>query len=369
LWEAGSDWRSLNRLRVEHGQLAEYRLAPDADWHAGVLGVRPWNAPMGTITGNARPATGAYNVADPRRGAESAAFGQYGVKKWHETSQAVIGKAAVGSGAFAVADPRHEGPEKFNNVYRVVKWERSALAVTSSRDVAVADPRATDAMFHNAFKTVGWNEASPAITGQHAPSNGAMCVADRAPTKRQNGAIGIVDWDEPSGAIAAETLLTSDGDGAVADPRPNLRRKPGDAYLTAGHYGVAPRTGAVSSSGQRDNGPRRVADPRVPAPSDRLIAVIRSIDGTWHRPMTTLELAALQSLVDPEEHLELDGLSDTDWRERIGNAVPPDAATAIANTIGTTLLLAWGGAGFMLSGMPIWVQPVAVALSIRQAGE
>ena len=47
------------------------------------------------------------------------------------------------------------------------------------------------------------------------------------------------------------------------------------------------------------------------------MAVIRSPDGTWHRPFTTLELAALQSLVDPEDQLELDGLSDADWRERI----------------------------------------------------
>ena len=37
--------------------------------------------------------------------------------------------------------------------------------------------------------------------------------------------------------------------------------------------------------------------------------------------------------------------------------------------MGTTLLLAWSGDGFMLSSMPIWVRPVAVALSVRQAGE
>ena len=86
---------------------------------------------------------------------------------------------------------------------------------------------------------------------------------------------------------------------------------------------------------------------------------------TWHRPFTTFELAGLQSLVEPEEQLELDGLSDAAWRERIGNAVPPDAAEAIASTMGTTLLLAWSGQGFMLSAVPIWVRPVAVALSVR----
>ena len=39
--------------------------------------------------------------------------------------------------------------------------------------------------------------------------------------------------------------------------------------------------------------------------------------------------------------LKLDSLSDPDWRERIGNAVPPDAVAAIASTVGTTLMPAW----------------------------
>ena len=99
------------------------------------------------------------------------------------------------------------------------------------------------------------------------------------------------------------------------------------------------------------------------------MAVIRSLDGTWHRPFTTLELAALQSLVDPEEYLELDGLSDADWQERIGNAVPPEAAKAIADTMGTTLLLAWSGESFMLSAVPIWVQQIAIGISLDQAAE
>ncbi|WP_437559325.1 hypothetical protein [Acidithiobacillus sulfuriphilus] len=94
------------------------------------------------------------------------------------------------------------------------------------------------------------------------------------------------------------------------------------------------------------------------------MATIRALDGTWHRPFTTLELAALQGLVDPEEHLDLEGLSDSAWRERIGNAVPPPAAQAIAGVMGQTLLLAWAGETFMLNAMPIWVRPVTVALSV-----
>ncbi|NPW53108.1 DNA cytosine methyltransferase, partial [Pseudomonas aeruginosa] len=97
--------------------------------------------------------------------------------------------------------------------------------------------------------------------------------------------------------------------------------------------------------------------------------IIRSLDGTWHRPFTTLEKAALQSLVEPEEYLVLDGMSDKDWSERIGNAVPPHAAEAIADVMGTTLLLAEQGETFRLSNTPIWVRNVAVALSVSQPAE
>ena len=62
-------------------------------------------------------------------------------------------------------------------------------------------------------------------------------------------------------------------------------------------------------------------------------------------------------------------MSDAAWRERSGNAVPPDAAQAMAETMGRTLLMAWSGTGSMLSNLPIWVRPVTVALSVRQPDE
>ncbi|MNL01299.1 hypothetical protein D3C87_1217640 [compost metagenome] len=154
----------------------------------------------------------------------------------------------------------------------------------------------------------------------------------------------------------------------MADPRSGIQRGKGDNYLTAGHYGVMPWTepaGAVSAAAGHDNGRWSVADPRMPAAADKVVCCIQALDGTWHRPFTTLELAALQSLFDPEERFELDGLSDQAWRERIGNAVPSDAARAIAEVMGTTLLLAWSGETFMLSAQPIWVRDVAMAMAVR----
>ena len=423
--EAGSDWRSLKRLRVEDGHLADYALAPAQAWRNGVLGVESWDGSAGTVTGNSRPGTGSFSVADPRWvSSERWNDGQqYGVRQWDDTSGTVTAKAAVGAGGFAVADPRHGGPAKFNNVYRIVPWNQPCPAVTSSRDGCVADPRPTSGFEgQGKYRVTSWEEASgtiisssttgnggfavadprtgrpdsahtsklhvhrfgePArtVTGSDRVGSGAMCVADPRTDERRSGALGVAAWTDHTGTVAGESL-PSNGSFAVADPRPNLHREKGDAYVNGGHYGVigwSDTANTVSGSGQHDNGAWSVADPRhqdgndrsvearLPSAQDRLVAVIRSLDGTWHRPFTTLELASLQSLVDPEEYLELDGLSDADWRERIGNAVPPDAAQAIADTMGTTLLLAWSGESFMLSAMPIWVQQMAVGLSLDQA--
>jgi hypothetical protein len=113
----------------------------------------------------------------------------------------------------------------------------------------------------------------------------------------------------------------------------------------------------------------------LPAADDRLVCLIVALDGTHHRPFTTLELAAIQSLVDPEEialgperYWDLDGMSDSAKRERIGNAVPPDAACAVGSVCLRTLLLARSGQTFMLSNEDIWVRPVAIALMAAQGG-
>src|SRR5258708_645627 len=71
-----------------------------------------------------------------------------------------------------------------------------------------------------------------------------------------------------------------------ADPR-ILHREKGDNYLTGGHYGVVPwdsPTGTVSSSAGCDNGRWSVADPRMPEQDQKVITVIRTFDGAWHRP-------------------------------------------------------------------------------------
>jgi site-specific DNA-cytosine methylase len=224
---AGSDWRSLKRLKIKDGVLADYGIVPEVTCHGGAFGVRRWDEPTGTVTGRGGPSNGAFSVADPR-----------------------------------LNTTRH------NNIFRVIRYD----------------------------------EASPAVTAGTGPTAGGL---------------------------------------AIADPRTGWKQRPN--YQTAGQYAV-------------DD---------LPAVGDRGTYKIWAMDDTWHRPFTTLELAALQGLVDPEEHLMLHGNSHKDWRERIGNAVPPPAAQAVAGVIGRTLLLAWSGETFVLDAMPVWVRPLAVALSVK----
>ena len=75
---------------------------------------------------------------------------------------------------------------------------------------------------------------------------------------------------------------------------------------------------------------------------------------------------SISGLVDPDEQFELDGLSDSTCRERIGNCVPPPSAKAIAGVMGHTLLLAWSGETSAISCEPVWGRPVAAALMAAQ---
>jgi site-specific DNA-cytosine methylase len=423
--EAGGDWRSLEKLRVVDDRLSDYLIAPEAAYHNGHLGVTPWDEAAGTITGGARPGQGCFSVADPReenwdwaagrrglavvpwdgsmgavtsqsragQGAFSVAdpridqtgeYGQLGVKRWEEPANAVSGQSLPGGGRYSVADPRlPELASRHATSHRVVDWKDPAGTIIGPHrpgggDMSVADPRLAHGPrgphFSNVYRVVRWEDASPSVTTGGGPSSGGLAVADpRAPEGwNGHGKYRVTGFDEPAGAVIAASTK-GNGAFAVADPRPGLRAD--GEYKTAGHYGVVPweaSSRAVTGTAGHDNGPFNVADPRaispdiagyhglLPVADARLVAVIRSLDNTWHRPFTTMELAALQSIFD----VDLDGTSDSAWRERIGNAVPPDAAQAIASVMGHALLLAWSGHTFVLSSSPIWVRPIAIAITV-----
>ncbi|CAB3754006.1 DNA cytosine methyltransferase [Paraburkholderia humisilvae] len=363
--EAGSDWRSLNRLNVEDGNLRDFLLV--AEGRNGHLGVARWEDSVGTIAGKSLPTNGMFSVADMRAPADALQYRNYGVMRWEDPSGAIIGVKSPGQGMFSVADVRTMQSESWNHGqnYGVVKWEDSVGTISGQQypnqgKFAVADVR-TGVKHNNCFRVVRYEEASGVVTGGTGPSAGGQAVADpRPPAGPLFSKYKVSQWDSHTG-----TVIGGDDQGAyaVADPRPAIEN-----VATAG----------------RDS--RVAATAQLPAANEKTIAVIRAMDGTWHRPFTTLELAALQSLVEPEQlqidaeenawrrkrdsaegtpfTFKLDGDSDQAWRERIGNAVPPKAARAVGMVMGTTLLLAESGETFMLSSTPIWVRRVALALTL-----
>ncbi len=341
---AGGDWRDLPKGK------------DSPMWRENQqYGVVPWTEPAHTVTGQSAPGGGAYSVADPRWGG-----GGLGVSGWDEPSGTVTGEAYPSTGRFSVADPRWR-----SDTMGVRRWDEPSGTVTGRAQCttgafSVADPRAAGARFNNVFRVVRWDEPAPCINGGGGPSSGAAAVADpRIKDARHANIMRVVPWEDASTTVTGATRPAG-GAQSVADPRP---------WAGAGHYGVLPwdqPAGAVTASGGADNGRGNVADPRgttwIP-PED--VPLIIALDGTWHRPLTTYELAALQGFpVGPG--FELDGVSHTSWRERIGNAVPPPAAQAIAGVMGQVLLLAATGTTFVLSGTPIWVRDVAIALGVEQ---
>lgn len=271
-----------------------------------------------------------------------------------------------------------EGP-MFNDALGVTRYDETSGTITSrglpfNGRFAVADPLTgySQAAHCNLFKVIPWGGQALTITGAGHPAGSALSVADPRSIQESFSKYHVVPYGAPSRTVIARST-TGQAAFAVADPTPGWGgEKP--SFLR-GHYGVTAwdePSKTVTGSGKFDNSYGSVADPRpftLPAPTEQMVPYIRALDDTWHRPFTTLELAVLQALIDPEEYLELEGLSDSAWRERIGNAVPPRAASAIAGVMGEVLLLTWSGETFSMSQAPIWVKPMTAALMVAQGEE
>ncbi|MCL4439460.1 MAG: DNA cytosine methyltransferase [Firmicutes bacterium] len=265
--------------------------------------------------------------------------GPYGVQQWNQPAATVTGNAKVnGSNAANIADPRlTEREGRHPGVYQVVPWEEPGPCVTGTRfgsgAPAMADPRTgfADNTHTAIYRVSRWDEPARTITGANRPNNGAICIADpRLGCKCRDGSMGVQAWDQPGKT--------------------------------------------VTGSGDIHSGAAAVADPRIPADTEQGVWVIIAPDGTWHRPLTTWELMALQGfpLYHPDgKPVVLEGTSDAKWRERIGNAVPPPAARAIGHQILRTLILSAADT-WELSPTPIWVRQsdtnIHPALGSRPAG-
>lgn len=250
--------------------------------------------------------------------------GSHGVQNWNKPGSTIIGKSRInGSSATAVADPRvNFKPGTHQAIYRVCKW----------------------------------NEPSKTVTGANRPNNGAICIPDpriKADHGKHPGVYKVVKYDDPGPCITGTRF--GSGAPAIADPRLECTPRTG----TMGVMSWDEPAKTITGTGDIHSGATAVADPRIPEDNETGNWIIISEDGTRHRPLTTLEMAVLQSLspfMPDGSPLTLSGNSDARWREAIGNMVPPDAAQAIGEQILPSLMASKMGEWFL--GMTgIWVMP------------
>ena len=397
--------------------VADPRLNSEASNHKHSYHVTPFNKTGGTVTSGHSPSSGCITVSDPRLKMNGDSYsgspGLYGVNEWDSSAPAVTGSASVSSSncPAAIADPRV--PEKGNrhhSHYRVTGFDDVAGTVTGSTHIANGAPCIGDArlpeskgVFPNRFRVVKWDGQAPTVTGDTDIQCGAPSISDpRLNHEPRPGNYGVLRMDETCGAIVGgQGVGVSNGPQAIADTRLDsdsrsgymrvLRMEEvspaviGAARTTASNgpsvvadhrLGCTPRGGsygvmdwnetasAVIGSADCHAAKAAIADIRIPGNNERLDPppVIIALDGTWHRPLTTLELMALQSFplnFADGRPVVLAGKSDSAWRERIGNAVPPEASLRMFEQIAQALLQNALGETFMLAEehTPIWVTP------------
>jgi site-specific DNA-cytosine methylase len=349
---AGGDWRDLPGVLVDGEKRREkFRRAP----------VTAWSETAETVTGPG--GSSSTNVADPRI-ADAVAladnpgrhWNKFAVTEWTAPAQTVTGTdTRVGSGAPSVADPRWGGGR-----LGVAAWDAPGATVTgesypSNGANAVADPRiAVDSAYRGVFGVSAWDEVAATVTGNGRVNSGRFSVADPrfADGKKKNWqqVAGVTPWTEAAPTVISGAKIHA-GAFQVADPRIHCRPRAGAYRVLRWDEAAATITGSLAI----DNGAAAIADPRLRA--DRpppFTPLIIAADNTWHRPLTTLELAVLQSfpaMIDGKP-LVLAGTSHTRWREAIGNAVPPLAALHIAAQLLRALLISALGA-FEMSNNPV----------------
>ncbi len=408
---AGGDWRDLRDIEP-----SQYRIEPVESRHTMKYRVQEWENPAATVTGIPDVQAGAQIITDPRLPSEGQQHAnKYRVEAWQEPGHTVTGNDRLGSGAPSVADPRkhmmHTADGRydcFHNIHRVRSWDEPSGAVTaagaSAKDAPlIADPRLGHHARDGSHKVAAWDGPSTSITGSAGVtgSNGVGAVADPRGLGGHDSKFRVQRFDRPARTVTGDVYIGS-GAPSISDPRlghepmgngqgggayhvqdwdepggcvtgdPSPRKSGGNSVIADPRLGCTPRKStyrvirwdepalAVTGAGDvHTQGSAIVADPRIPGDTEQGVWVIVALDGTWHRPLTTYELWALQggplTMADGSP-VCLAGKSDARWRERIGNMVPPPTARAIARQMLLCLMQSEAGA-WEASATGVWVEP------------
>ena len=213
---------------------------------------------------------------------------------------------------------------------------------------------------------------SPTIVGHHKHDRTAAITADpRLDHEPRRGSHGMLDGGEPADTIRGHHTVRQ-APASAPDPRLGKGRKPKRAKPVPLEVRYDERGWPVPTHELvlLDDGRFVLYGPAIDFADARPRSdiVIRAPDGTLHRPLTDAELAALQDFPLDFEFCGPSSCSKTPEgappltgrRKRIGNAVPPGAAEAIAVECLETLIASYFG-GFRLASWLVWVAPEAMA--------
>lgn len=356
---AGGDWRDLNKvdwqsLRVVHSP------------RAGAYEVADWSKPSRAVTSTAGfgRSNGVAAVSDPRvRISGDGKRNLLRVQSTEHEAGCVTGAAGVNQGAACIADPKlTEKPGRHPAQYRVVGAEEVAPCVTGTRfgsgAIAISDPRVNTDLMPDSYGVQDWDDTAKTVRAANRIMQAAGSVSDpRVPNRegRYTDQFRMQSANNPAATVTGATDVQN-GDQLIADPRIKSAPRADTMGVQAWHK---PSKTVIGSADVHASA-AAIADPRIPADNEQGTWVIIAQDGTWHRPLTTYELAMLQSFpthLPDGRPFQLEGCSDAKAREYIGNAVPCGAAEQMGNVILAAAAEAEAGLTFELSWNPVWVMP------------
>ncbi|MGI2295553.1 DNA cytosine methyltransferase [Paenibacillus sp. GXUN7292] len=217
----------------------------------------------------------------------------------------------------------------------------------------------------NIMRVMKVDAPASCVTGSVGPTNGAACIAE--PLRDGVSYRDVFHLVDSSQLANGQTVVPNEGLCAEfenlalsCNPRTGTMgvldsRKP--AKTVVGNSDIHASASAVGDDWTLFDLCEAGAD--FPLDDDRGIFVVIAPDGTWHRPMTVLELAMIQSfdlILANGEVFDLVDCSDARAREYIGNAIPKLAAKQIGNVLLDALMTSSVGE-FTMGFEEIWVMP------------
>lgn len=356
---AGGDWRDLQQVDYQNLRVVH-------EPRAGAYGVADWNKTCGAVTGTAGPgrSNGVTAVSDPRLHINGEGkTNLLRIQSVDDSAVCVTGAAGPNQGGACVADPsltdkvgRHPAQ------YRIVRSDEPAPCVTGTRfgsgAIGISDPRVNTALMPDSYGVQDWTDTAKTVRAANRIMQAAGSISDPRISDRPGrytDKFRVQNSSEPAATVTGVTDVQS-GAQLVAD----LRINGSPRTDTMGIMAWDKPSKTVIGSADVHASAAAVADPRIPADNEQGTWIIIAQDGTWHRPLTTYELAMLQSFpqyLPDGRPFQLEGCSDAKAREYIGNAVPRDAAEQMGNVILLAGAEADAEMGFSLSWHDVWVSP------------